>query len=95
MPNPIRIYRLDDTDWWAGESLQACIDEARSQCGAGSYCDAEDEGQEVSDAEMQQLIYVDESDGAQPPIERTFAEQLAREVADGGGFPRLFASTDW
>lgn len=95
MPNPIRIYRLDDTDWWAGESLQACIAEARSQCGAGSYCDAEDEGQEVSDAEMQQLIYVDESDGAQPPVERTFAEQLAREVADGGGFPRLFASTDW
>ena len=34
-------------------------------------------------------------DQAYPPVERTFAEQLAREVADGGGFPRLFASTDW
>lgn len=95
MVSPIRIYMLDDTDWWAGESLQACIDEARAQCGAGSYCDAEEEGQEVSDEDMQRLIYVDESDGAEAPVQRTFAEQLARELAEGGPFPRLFASTDW
>ena len=91
----IRIFKLDDYDWWAGESLQACIDEARRQCGADTYPDAEQEGRELSDEDMQRLMFVDESDGAQAPVRRTFAEQLARELAEGGPFPRLFASTDY
>lgn len=90
MPHPIRIFRLDDYDWWAGESLQACIAEARRQCGAGSYCEAETEGREVSAEDMQRLTYVDEDDQR-----RTFAEQLEREIADGTHFPCLFASTEW
>ena len=28
-------------------------------------------------------------------VRRTFAEHLEREVAEGGEFPRLFASTEW
>lgn len=89
----LRIYALDDTDWWVGESLQACIEEARRECGAGSYCEAEAEGREVSEEAMQRLKFVDE--GGPETVERTFAEQLALEVAEGGKFPRLFASTDF
>lgn len=85
----IRIFRLDDYDWWAGESLQACIDEARRQCGAGSYCDAEEEGREVTDEDMQRLQFTDDDGQA-----RSFAEQLEREIADGTHFPTLFASTE-
>lgn len=86
----IRIYALDDTDWWAGESLQACIAEARAQCGAGSYCDAEEEGYELTDEQMQRFVFHDDDDEA-----RSFAAQLERELAEGGTFPRLFASTDF
>ena len=91
----IKVFQLDDCDWWAGETLADCIAEARRQCGADSYPDAEQEGRELAPEAMQRLIYVDDSDGAQTPVRRTFAEQLAREVAEGGEFPRLFASTEY
>lgn len=90
----ISVFKLDDCDWWAGESLEACIAAARQECGADTYEDAETEGRELSAEAMQRLVYVDESDPG-PPVERTFAEQLAREVAEGGAFPRLFASTEY
>lgn len=90
MPNPIRIFKLDDYDWWAGESLAACIAEARKQCGAGSYCDAEEEGREVSAEDMQRLQFGDDGENL-----RSFAEQLEHEIADGTHFPCLFASTEW
>jgi hypothetical protein len=90
----IRVYRMDDNEWWAGESLAACVAEGRRQCGADCYPDS-DEQHELSDDELQRLIFIDESDGAEPPVKRTFAEQLAREVAEGGAFPRPFAAEDW
>jgi hypothetical protein len=27
----IRVYRMDDNEWWAGESLAACVAEGRRQ----------------------------------------------------------------
>ena len=91
----IRVYRMDDIEWWAGESLAACVAEGRRQCGDDCYPDDPSEQHEVSDEEMQRLMFIDESDGAEPPVKRTFAEQLAIEVAEGGPFPRPFAATDW
>jgi hypothetical protein len=85
----IKVYKLDDYDWWAGESLAACIAEARKQCGAGSYSDAEDEGREITEEGMQ-ILMVDRDDGEKPV---TFAQHLAD--LDGETFPLLFASKDW
>lgn len=90
----MRVYRMDDMEWWVGESLAACVAEGRRQCGADCYPDS-DEQHELSDADLQRLMFIDESDGAEPPVKRTFAEQLAREVAEGGPFPRPFAAEDW
>lgn len=36
---PIRVFRMDDMEWWAGESLAACVAEGRSQCGDDCYPD--------------------------------------------------------
>ena len=88
----MKVFQLDDCDWWVGETLAACIAEARTVCGEGSYCDAEDEGREVSAERMESLKFLDEE--VDPPRAFTFAEQLAREIAEGGKFPRLFASTE-
>lgn len=88
----IKVFALDDIEWWAGESLEACIAEGRKQCGAECYWEPAEQ-YEVSPEAMQKLKFIDD-DGPEP-VTRTFAEQLEREVAAGGKFPRLFAATDW
>jgi hypothetical protein len=71
------------------------VEEGRRQCGSDCYPDNPHEQYELSDEAMQKLMFIDESDGAEPPVKRTFAEQLAREIAEGGAFPRPFAAEDW
>lgn len=85
----IKVFQMDDIEWWAGESLEACIAEGRRQCGDDCYTNPEDQ-HEVSEEAMQRLKFVDE-DGS----ERTFAEELARRVAAGETFPQQFAAEDW
>lgn len=85
----IKVFALDDIEWWAGESLKSCLEEARRQAGADCYPESSDQ-HEVSDEAMQVLIFEDE-DGTR----RTFAEQLLREIASGASFPCIFAATEW
>lgn len=91
----IKVFRMDDNEWWAGESLADCIAEGRRQCGADCYPDDPSEQYELDDQDMQRLVFIDESDGAEPPVKRTFAEELARRVAAGEQFPQPFAAEDW
>lgn len=86
----IRVYRMDDMEWWAGESLAACVAEGRRQCGDECYPDDEGEQYELSDEQMQRLKFMDE-DGSK----RTFAEELARRIEAGENFPQQFAAEDW
>lgn len=91
----INVYRMDDMEWWAGESLAACVAEGRRQCGADCYPDDPSEQYELTDEQMQRLVFIDESDGAEPPFKRTFAEELARRIAGNEQFPQPFAAEDW
>ena len=91
---PVRVYRMDDMEWWVGESLAACVEEGKRQCGPDCY-DEPSLQYELTDEQLQKLMFIDESDGAEPSVKRTFAEQLAREIAEGGPFPRPFAAEDW
>lgn len=86
----IKVFKLDDYDWWAGENLTEVIAAAREQCGAETYEDAETDAFEVSSESMQTLRYVDE-DGT----ERTFAEELQRMIDAKTSFPCVFASTEF
>lgn len=85
----IKVFALDDIEWWAGESLEACLAAALELAGPECYDDPELH-HELSDEAMQRLKFVDE-DGS----ERTFAEELARRVAAGEKFPQPFAATDY
>lgn len=88
----MKVFQLDDYEWWVGESLAACIAAARAACGDDCYDEAEEFGCEVTREEMQKLLFRD--DEHSPPRTCTFAEQLAHEISQGGEFPRLFASTE-
>lgn len=85
----VKVFKLDDIEWWAGESLEACVAEGRRQCGGDCYPDDGDQ-HEVSPEAMQRLKFVDE-DGTF----RTFAEELARRIAAGATFPQSFAAEDY
>ena len=89
----IKVFKLDDYDWWAGESLEACIDEGRRQCGRQAYPDAYQDGHEVSDEAMQTMVTQVDEDRSAEPI--TFAAHLAQLLASKyEKFPQLFASTE-
>jgi hypothetical protein len=92
-PQVVRVYRLDDCTWWAGYSLQQCIDDARRECGNDCYEDSEREGYKLSAEQMQRLSFLDDVDC--PACEkRTFAAELQRRIDAGEQFPQFFASTE-
>lgn len=85
----LRVFRMDDCDWWIGESADSCIEDRQSTYGPDEDFDRE-EVHGLSDEQMQALVYTD-GNGSQ----RTFKEQLGIEIASGGDFPRLFATTEF
>lgn len=91
----MKIVQLNDCDWWVGESLDACKKDYLE-----NYVDDEDsiddDAHELSDSELDALMFVDCDENERPTgAKRPFREQLAIEIASGGKFPRLFASTEY
>lgn len=89
----MKIFRLNDCDWWIGETLDACVADYRASVDDDPV--QTEDAEEVSDASLDKLIFTDTDENEQPIAKRTFREQLAIEVAAGGRFPRLFASTEY
>lgn len=90
----MNIYQLNDCDWWVGPSIDACKKDYADNYGDADSID--DGAHELSDEELDRLIFVDrDEDERETGVRRTFREQLAVEIADGGEFPRLFASTEF
>ena len=78
-------------EWWAGESLEACVLAAMEHNGLPRADVLQPGyGQRLSQAELESLRFRDE-DGTV----RSFAEQLALEMASGSAFPCLFAADDY
>lgn len=90
----MKIFQINDCDWWIGESLDACIGDY-----IANYCDADgvyEDARELTDAELDSLFFTDtDSDERSTGFKRTFREQLAVEISAGGDFPRMFASTEY
>lgn len=90
----MKIFQMNDCDWWIGESLVACIDDY-----VANYSEIEsidEDAHELTDEELDKLIFTDCDEDERPSgIKRTFREQLEIEVTSGGVFPRMFASTEY
>jgi hypothetical protein len=97
MNDDIRIFEVSECDWYIGAGTPEEIMEAYTN-DTGVTLDDND-GQlptPISDSALDTLLYHDFDDDEQPlGTSRTFREQLALEVAKGGEFPRLFASTEY
>lgn len=89
----MNIFQMNDCDWFIGESLEACRAEfAKNFDDDPIYTE---DARELTDAELDTLKFSDRSDDGQDETTRTFRKQLAVEIANGGEFPRMFASTEY
>ncbi len=95
-PRRISVYQLSDEEWWAGETLQACIDAAADSWGYGADEKAKmfDDAVEVTEKAMDRLMFCyDEDDWSK---KHSFRTELDMQVADPHNkFPKFFASTEW
>lgn len=89
---PIKIFCLDDTDWFAALTLDEAKDSAVNNFGRER--DEVDAGDwyEMTGDEMDRFVYSYDED---PPRKATFRERLREMITDGERFPEFFASTEY
>lgn len=88
----MKIIQMNDCDWFIGESLESCVADAMK-----NYYDDSiyvEDARELTDDELDTMKFSDRSDDRQDETTRTFRKQLEIEIAKGGEFPRMFASTE-
>lgn len=89
----MKIFRVNECDWYAAEDFESAIKLYMEDAGISREDVDDGDPEEVSPADMNGLTYTDNE--AEPPIQRSFAEQLSIEMNDGKPFPRFFASTEY
>ena len=92
---PVKVFRLNDCDWYAGSSLQECIEHCVKETGFAREDAADSDARELTDAEMERLKFIDGEPGDKAAPRITFKERLAQMVAEGTTFPCFFASTEY
>jgi hypothetical protein len=89
----IKVFSMNDCDWMAGETLEACKAEYIKNYGGDAWEDENEDqfadARELTPWDMQHYKFTDDNGG-----ERTFQEQLEKMISDGDEFPAFFASTE-
>lgn len=96
---PITIWQINDMEWFVGAGTPESILAWYMKEHGVSHEDATGHGDELpralDDDELDTLKFVDFDEDESPTgAVRTFREQLAVEISQGGTFPRPFASTE-
>lgn len=95
-PRKISVYQLTDEEWWAGETLQSCIDAAIECWGVDKdeQADMFDQASEMSEEAMDRLMFCYDADDWSK--KHSFRTELDMQIADPcTKFPKFFASTEW
>lgn len=91
----VKVFRLNDCDWYAGATLQECIDFCVKDTGVRPDEAADSDARELTADEMERLKFVDGEPGDKAAPRITFTERLAQMIAEGTKFPAFFASTEY
>lgn len=103
----IKIYNMDDCTWIAAENVEDAWRALAEFFGYGEseagVAEAKGDNQgfepeELTDADLDRLRFVDDQDDPSPETTRTFREQLAAMMGadpDGDRFPCFFATTEY
>jgi len=93
---PVKIFKLNDYEWWAGFTLEETIQAAMKECMLTRE-EVADNPRELTEMDLNRLIFTDceEKDDEGEYKTRTFRQQLNREIVNGQKFPCIFASTEY
>lgn len=93
-PLPMRVYAMNDCDWWMARSLE----EAKADyCHETGSTEAElcPDARELTDEELDRLRITDTDENERPTGKaRSFRKELQRRVDEGVTKPEMFASTE-
>jgi hypothetical protein len=101
MSKQVKVFQLNDFDWWAGYDLESVKAAYLADMGLkptdhpDDLEDQFDNPHELTEEELDRFkfIYVDREEG--DPEEAPFRERLNEVIALGHEFPCFFASTEW
>lgn len=88
----MKIFKVNDCDWFAAETLEEALECARRECGYDD--DSFEDPYELDDEELDRLQYQFTDDYDKPLQTMSFRAALAKRIADGEKFPYMFASTE-
>lgn len=91
--NEIKIFRVNDYEWWAGESLESIRAAYKERTGIDPDSDEGfDHPREIGELGMSKLVFFDDG----PELaNQTFREYLDHLIACGQEFPCFFAGTEY
>ena len=94
MESKIGICEINDCEWWAGETLEECVE-----------CYIEENGVYPEECEYARMLTRSEMDQSkffygEPPWTDesehcSFTERLNGMIAEGATFPCFFATSEW
>jgi hypothetical protein len=90
VPMPIKVYQLNEFEWWAAATLADAIADWKKWTGLTD--DELEDPRELTAEEMRELVYVDPDDDY---AKRPFAEELQARLDAGLEFPQPFATTEY
>lgn len=90
--NGIKIFKINDCDWFAAKTLELAIECAKSEFdytenGIEDPCELTDE-----DVDRLQFYLTDDDDNPVKTV--SFRDALVIKIAQGETFPYIFASTE-
>jgi len=96
-PLPLRVFRLNDCEWWLAPTLEIAKADYQKLCGPIPDEEAFDEPRELSDDELCKRHFFDTDDNEEPikSSRRTFYEELRQQIKADPITPRLFACTEY
>lgn len=95
----MKIFNMNDCDWWAGENAEECLEGMKNFSGYGEdeIKDMIEDGYPVAltEEEINRLKFVPDPYDSPNEGVRTFKEELRRMIDAKEQFPCFFASTEY
>ena len=90
----MKIFKLNDCEWVAGENLEDC---KKFLCNLTQSPEDEviDDPYELSEEQKENLIFKEDNYNKDSSVKRTFKEELELLIKKGKKFPCFFATTEY